>query len=76
MEIDGKKVLFGTPYVVKCPNCGKLIVTSVSFGSGAFCCPVCSEGRYEPIRFDFVSAEAIKKNHEEYADILKDYLYE
>ena len=76
MEIDGKKILFGTPYVAKCPNCGKLIVTSVLFGSGAFCCPVCSEGRYEPIRFDFVSAEEIKKNHEEYADILKEYLSE
>lgn len=60
---------FGRPYVVTCPVCGKKIVTEVDvFGSGAFSCNC---GMYEPIRFDFVSDEDIKKNQEKYNDIIE-----
>lgn len=68
------RLLLGEPYVCECPDCGELIVTSVSFGSGAFCCPKCSNGQYEPIHFDFVSKEEIKKNQEKYKDLIEQYL--
>lgn len=63
--------MFGRPYVVICPACGKKIVTEVNaFGSGAFSCDC---GMYEPIRFDFVSNEDIKRNQEKYANIIEEW---
>lgn len=68
------KMIFGEPYVFKCPHCRNLIVTSVSFGSGAVCCDKCSNGRYEPIHFDFVTKEEIKQNQHKYKDLIETYL--
>ena len=66
-----KKLIVGDPYVVKCHNCGKLILTFVMFGSGAYSCD-CSPG--EIVRFDFTSKEEIKKNQEKYKEFIESEL--
>lgn len=66
------KLIMGTPYVVRCPQCSNLIVTSVMWGSGACSCEKCSPN--EILHIDYVSREDVKRNHKMYADILKDYL--
>lgn len=61
-------LFFGEPYVFECPHCGRLILTSVTFGSGATECPNCKDG---VIRFDFISKEMVKKNQEKYVEFIK-----
>jgi ribosomal protein S27E len=59
---------FGEPYAFECPHCGRLILTSVTWGSGAVECPDCKDGT---IHFDFISKESLKKNQEKYAEFIK-----
>lgn len=77
MKIKKKKNGFGIfhePYVIECPQCGNLILTDVSFGSGCCCCEKCSPNEF--LHFDFVSREALKNNQEKYADFINEHLEE
>ena len=58
--------------VMKCPVCGNKIITTCSFGSGAYRCDKCSPE--DIIRFDYLSEEALKKNREENYDLLVEYI--
>lgn len=65
-------MIFGEPYVIKCPQCGNLILTSVMFGSGCCYCKKCSPN--ETMHFDFISKEALKENQMKYRDFIKSEL--
>ena len=60
--------------VMKCPVCENKIITTCSFGSGAYHCYKCSPE--DIIRFDYLSEETLKKNREENYDMLVEYLKE
>ena len=60
--------MFDNAYVCECPQCGRLIVTYLNWGSGAFRCPCHPD---EVIHFDYVSVEEQKKNQEKYADLIE-----
>ena len=60
--------------VMECPVCGNKIITTCSFGSGAYRCDKCSPG--DMIRFDYLSEDTLKKNREENYDMLVEYLKE
>ena len=62
---------FGEPYAFECPHCGRLILTSVTWSSGAVQCPDCKDGI---ILFDFISKESLKKNYEKHAEFIKSEL--
>ena len=59
---------FGEPYAFECLQCGRPILTSVTWGSGAVQCPDCKDGI---IHFDFISKESLKKNQEKHAEFIK-----
>lgn len=58
--------------VMKCPVCGNKIITTCSFGSGAYHCDKCSQG--DIIRFDYLSEDTLKKNRDDNYDMLVDYV--
>lgn len=60
--------------VMECPSCGNKVITTCSFGSGAYRCDKCSPG--DMIRFDYLSEDTLKKNREENYDMLVEYLKE
>ena len=62
---------FGEPYAFECPHCGRLIMTYVTWGSGAVQCPDCKDGI---IHFDFISKESLKKTQEKHAEFIKSEL--
>ena len=77
MKIKKKRnghTTFFNPYVIECPQCGNLILTDVTFGSGCCSCEKCSPKEF--MRFDSVSKEALQKNQEKYADFLNEQLVE
>lgn len=58
--------------VMECPSCRNKIITTCSFGSGAYHCDKCSPE--DIIRFDYLSEETLKKNREENYDMLAEYV--
>jgi DNA-directed RNA polymerase subunit M/transcription elongation factor TFIIS len=60
--------MIGEPYVIKCPQCGNLILTSVIFGGGCCSCKKCSPKEF--IHFDFISKEELKENQTKYRDFI------
>lgn len=60
--------------VMECPSCGNKVITTCSFGSGAYRCDKCSPE--DIIRFDYLSDDTLKKNREENYDMLVEYLKE
>ena len=62
---------FGEPYAFECPHCGRLILTSVTWGSGAVQCP---DYKDRIIHFDFISEETLKKTQEKCAEFIKSEL--
>ena len=58
--------------VMKCPCCGNKVITTCSFGSGAYRCDKCSPE--DIIRFDFLSEDSLKKIREDYHDMLVEYV--
>ena len=62
--------MIGEPYVMKCPQCGNLILTNVIFGSGCYSCDKCSPKEF--IHFDFISKEALKENQNKYRDFINE----
>ena len=58
--------------VMKCPVCGNKIITTCSFGSGAYRCDKCSPE--DIIRFDYLSEEALKNNIKENYDMFVEYI--
>lgn len=72
---DIDKLINSLGLVVKeCPSCGNKIITTCSFGSGAYHCDKCSPG--DIIRFDYLSEDTLKKNREDNYDMLVEYLKE
>lgn len=74
MDVDRLLKFLGL-IVMKCPFCGNKIITSCTFGSGAYHCDKCSSYE-EMIKFDYVSEETLRKNQEEHRDMLVEYLKE
>lgn len=58
--------------VMECPSCGNKIITTCSFGSGAYHCEKCSPE--DIVRFDYLSKDFLKKNREENYDMLVEYI--
>ena len=58
--------------VMECPSCGNKIITTCSFGSGAYHCEKCSLD--DIIRFDYLSEDTLKRNREENYDMLVEYI--
>ena len=72
---DIDKLINSLGLVVKeCPSCGNKIITTCSFGSGAYRCDKCSPK--DIIRFDYLSEDTLKKNREDNYDMLVEYLKE
>lgn len=63
-----RDVLFGDPYVVVCPTCGRKRVIGITFGSGAYSCE-CSPG--EIMRMDFISKDTLIENQKKYKDFIE-----
>lgn len=61
-------MIFGEPYVVECPQCGNLILTSVMFGSTCCSCKNCSPNEF--LHIDFISKETLKENQIKYRDFI------
>ena len=59
---------FGEPYAFECPHCGRLILTSVTWGSGAIQCPDYKDGI---IHFDFISKESLKRTRKSIPEFIK-----
>ena len=72
---DIDKLIDSLGLVVKeCLSYGNKIITTCSFGSGAYRCDKCSLG--DIIRFDYLSEDTLKKNREENYDMLVEYVME
>ena len=70
-EQKSSSFFFREPYTFECPHCGRLILTSVTWVSGAVQCLYCKDGI---IHFDFILKESLKKNQEKYAEFIKSEL--
>jgi DNA-directed RNA polymerase subunit M/transcription elongation factor TFIIS len=62
--------MIGEPYVMKCPQCGNLILANVILGSCCCSCDKCSPKEF--IRFDFILKEALKENQNKYRDFINE----